>query len=76
MKSSRPGPLWKLSVAAEAEAADAIANLLLELSDRPPVTFTDIETSQTSISVYPDRKPAAAMLVTCGPVFCGSSRAG
>ncbi len=54
----KAGSLWRLAVEASAETEDAISELLLHQFAQSPVSYTDAESSITTITVFLPRKPA------------------
>ena len=59
MKMQR-GVLWKLSVPAPAATEEAVTELLRNAFRAPVSSYTDAETSQTTVSVYLESKPASS----------------
>ena len=63
MKSSRRRgreAVWKVSVRTTAEAEEAVTELLRQTFQEPVTSYTDVETRQTTVSVYLNHKPAWA----------------
>ena len=50
-------PLWKISVTTTPEAEDAVAELLAGTFCQPATSYTDMETRQTIVSVYLQKRP-------------------
>ena len=50
-------PLWKISVTTTPEAEDAVAELLAGTFCQPATSYTDVETRQTIVSVYLQKRP-------------------
>jgi len=55
MKSTKP--LWRVSVATSPDAEDAVAEMLGELLDTAAVSYFNLETGVSTISVFRDQKP-------------------
>jgi ribosomal protein L11 methyltransferase len=51
------GPLWRISVVTLPEAEDALSELFLELFDQSPSSYTDVESGETVVTVYLEKKP-------------------
>ena len=54
----KAGPLWKVAVAMAAEAEDAVVELLGGLFGQPASVYSDVETGETSATVYLQKKSA------------------
>src|SRR5262245_36196149 len=61
-------PLWKISIVTTLEAEEAVTELLEPLLQQPAVSYTDVETLQTTVATYvsgkPDRRSLNAALNT------------
>ncbi len=53
----KQAPLWKISVTTTPEAEDAVAELLAGTFCQPATSYTDMETRQTIVSVYLQKRP-------------------
>jgi len=50
-------PLWKISILTLPEAEDAVAALLEQVFAQPPSSYTDVESGETTVTVYLQTKP-------------------
>ncbi|HWQ91714.1 MAG TPA: 50S ribosomal protein L11 methyltransferase [Clostridia bacterium] len=50
-------PLWRVTATILPEADEAVSELLSTLCEQPAVSYTDLETGQTTVSVYLPGKP-------------------
>jgi ribosomal protein L11 methyltransferase len=50
-------PLWKIAVTTAPEAEDAVAELLGGTFCQPATSYTEVETRQTTVSVYVQKRP-------------------
>ena len=56
--------LWKLSVATTPEAEDAVAEMLGAALKRAAVSYFNLETGVSTVTVYCEDKPAAGVRKT------------
>jgi ribosomal protein L11 methyltransferase len=56
--------IWKISIATTPEAEDAIAEMLGALLSRAAVSYHDLETGVSTVTVYREDKPAAGVRKT------------
>jgi ribosomal protein L11 methyltransferase len=57
-------PLWKISILTSAEAEEAVSDKLQSILQLPVSSYTDVETSQTSVTAYVSKKPTWAEVRT------------
>ncbi len=53
--------LWKISIATTPEAEDAVAEMLGALLSRAAVSYHNLETGVSTVTVYCEDKPAAGL---------------
>ena len=57
-------PLWRVSIATAREAEDAVAEMLGALLNRAAVSYYNLETGVTTVTVYCESKPQAGVRKT------------
>ncbi|MGN6555574.1 MAG: 50S ribosomal protein L11 methyltransferase [Verrucomicrobiota bacterium] len=50
-------PLWKVALVTTPEAEDAVSELLQSVLNQPASSYTDVETLQTTVTSYLEKKP-------------------
>ncbi len=61
-RSKKETPLWRISISTTPEAEDAVSNALEDALGESAVSYTDVETNETCVSVYTGTKPNRAAL--------------